>query len=288
MLGKKRIESNQQEVVLQKGETYIDNIIRPELDKAKFRVLHRDLDFVFCIDGEEGSGKSVLAMQLCKYLDPDFNIDRIVFNADQFIKTIKDPNFKKGSAVLLDEAYNAANSRAAMSEVNRSLIAVATEMRQKNLFVCIVLPSYFDLDKTLAIWRTRCLFHVYFSDDYKRGQYIVFPKNNKKDLYLKGKKNYNYYAVKSPYQPCRFFGSYIVDEEAYRLKKSNAFNKRIVSNQAKKWLDQRNAFIKFIYKNYKLTQEEISKIPTQFNAPEASREGIREALKGLSTENLSF
>lgn len=285
MLGKKR----EQNLILKKqSDIFVDDIIKPELDKAKYRVLNRDLDFVFGVDGEEGSGKSVLAMQLCKYLDPNFNIDRIVFNSDAIIALIKDPNLNKGSAILLDEAYNAANSRATMSEVNRSLIAVATEMRQKNLFVCVVLPSFFDLDKALAIWRTRALFHVYFSEDYKRGQYTVFPKNVKKDLYLKGKKNYNYHAVKSPYPPCRFFGSYVVNEDEYRLKKSEAFKKRTVSNQAKKWLEQRNAYIKYLYKEIGMNQEAIAKIPTNYGAVCPTQEGISYVLKELLQENAAF
>ena len=140
----------------------IDKAIKSELDKIKDRVINKDMDYFGVVDGDEGSGKSVLAMQWCKYLDPSFNLDRIVFTSDQFVALLKDPKLKPGSAILLDEAYNAANARATMSEVNRSMVAVTTEVRQKNLFVFIVLPSFFDLDRTLAIHRTRSLCHVYY------------------------------------------------------------------------------------------------------------------------------
>ena len=45
----------------------------------------------------KNSGKSVLAMQLASYLDPNFNLDQVVFNSDQFLKLIKDPKTKKGA-----------------------------------------------------------------------------------------------------------------------------------------------------------------------------------------------
>src|SRR3989337_2972665 len=129
----------------------IDPILKPELDKIINRVTKKDLDWVCVVDGEEGVGKSVFAQQLAKYLDPTFNLDNLVFTADEFIKQIKAPENKKGKAVLLDEAFNSANARASMSEVNRSLAGVATEMRQKNLYVIIVLPSIFDLDRYFAL-----------------------------------------------------------------------------------------------------------------------------------------
>lgn len=257
----------------QQKEVYIDKITKAELDKVKHRVLTKDRDFVAIVDGEEGVGKSVLAQQLAAYLDPDFNIDKIVFNSDDFIKLIKDPKTKKGSAIVLDEAFSAANSRASLTEVNRAMIGVATEMRQKNLFILMVLPTFFDLDRYFAIWRCRALFHVYFTPDEDR-HYIMFPKESKKLLYLSGKKFYNYNKPPAPYPPCQFFNTYTVDEQEYRLKKSEAFKKRTVSNMARKWMMQRNSFIKFLFKSYGLTQEELAKIPTQYGVEAISQRQI--------------
>lgn len=268
-----------------KEHPYIDKAIQPQLDKIKSRVLNRDMDYVGVFDGDEGCGKSVLAMQVCKYLDPTFNINRIVFTSDAFINLIKDPTLKKGSAILLDEAYNAANSRATMTEVNRSMIAVATEMRQKNLFVFVVLPSFFDLDRTLAVHRTRSLFHVYFGEDYQRGQYVVFPKDEKRELYLAGKKKYSYAYPHSPFPPLRFFDEYVIDEAQYRQRKADAFKKRTVSNQAKKWLMQRNAYIKYIYLSLNMSQADIGKLPMQYGAESISNEGISFVLKEIQDEN---
>jgi len=246
-----------------KKELFVDNALRTELDRIKEVVTKKDRDFVLIVDGEEGCGKSVLAMQIGKYLDPNLTLDNITFNASQFIERLKtSPKF---SCVILDEAYTSASSRGALSEVNRSMVGVATEMRQKNLFVIINLPTFFDLDRYFALWRCRALMHVYFDKKGNRGQYVIFPKSSKKYLYLTGKKFYNYSKPKSPLPACRFNNYYPVDEHAYRVKKSEAFNKRAVSNQARRWREQRNALIKEIHHNYKVGSNKFKDIFTKWN-----------------------
>lgn len=235
---------------------YIDPIVLPQLIEIKKLVIKKDRDWVGVIDGEEGSGKSVLAQQIARVLDPKFNISKLCFNADQFVKAIK--TSPKHSCIILDEGYASANARASLTEVNRSLVALGTEMRQRNLFILIVLPTFFDLDKYFALWRSRCLFHVYFSIDGKRGKYILVPKTAKKLLYLNGRKKYDYRKPASPYPPCRFTNYYTVDEMEYRQKKAEAFKKRTVSNIARKWKGQRDALIKEMYHNFKVSSADIS------------------------------
>jgi hypothetical protein len=261
----------------------VDPLVAKELDKVKYKVLHKDMDWVTIIDGEEGVGKSVLAQQLARYVDPTFNLDNIVFTADGFIKQIKDPKNKAGKAIVLDEAFNAANARASMSEVNRSLAGVATEMRQKNLFIFIVLPSFFDLDRYFALWRCRSLFHVYFNEQEDR-RYIIFPKDKKKYLYLSGKKTYNYSKPRSPFPPLVFPHVYCTDEELYRDKKSMAFKKRTVSHQARKWLMQRNAYVKHLMKSLGLTQDEAAKLPTQYGVDPIDQTTISRIMKEIVQE----
>lgn len=240
-------------------EPYCDPLIYAELLKVKKRVLTKDRDYVAVYDGEEGVGKSVLAMQHARILDPNFNLTQVVFTSDEFIKIIKDPKTKKGACIVLDEAFNAANNRASLTEVNRSMIALATEMRQKNLFVLLVLPTFFDLDKYFALWRCRALFHAYFTPDEDR-HYIVFDKVSKKLLFLHGKKTYDYTYPKAPFPPCKWFNDYVVDEEDYRAKKAEAFKKRTVSNQARTWLMQRNVVIKHVMRSYGYTAEQLNEI----------------------------
>jgi hypothetical protein len=94
------------------------------------------------------------------------------------------------------------------------------EMRQKNLFVFIVLPTIFLLDKYVALWRTVGLFHVY-SKKGKRGFWIFFNRRKKKLLYLNGKKDYSYSGkgIPSSNFKGRFLDQYVVDEVEYRRRK---------------------------------------------------------------------
>lgn len=241
------------ELTLEDKKLFIDDIMKPQLDSIKDKVCNKDRDFVLVIDGEEGCGKSVLAMQFAKYFDPNLTMENITFDADQFMERLR--NAEKNSCIVLDEAFNAANSRAAMTEVNRSMIGVATEMRQRNLFIIMVLPTFFDLDKYFALWRCRALIHVYYNKTGDRGNYIIFPKSAKKYLYLTGRKQYNYSKPKSPYPPCRFFNYYPLDEEEYRKKKASAFKKRKVTRQEKRWIAQRNILVRgMVNDGYKLPQ----------------------------------
>lgn len=259
---------------------WIAPIVKEQLTNIKRRVLDKDRDFVLVIDGEEGSGKSVLAQQIGSFLDPAFTLDNIVFTSDGFLKLIKDPKIKKGSCIVLDEAMAAASSRGSLSEVNRSMQAVASEMRQKNLFIIFCIPSFFDLDKYFALWRCRALFHIYFTPEENR-RYVIFPKEHKKLLYLNGKKTYSYAKPYSPYPPFSFPNYYPVDETEYRLKKATAFKKRTVSNQARTWMVQRNAYVKYILTTLGIAQEDVAKIPANYGAPTLSQRHISHIVKEL-------
>lgn len=200
----------------------MDGYLRKNLDQAK-KVIKKDWDMVMCIDGYEGAGKSVLAQQCALYCDPTFNVDRCCFTPEDFIHQIN--NSQPYQAVIYDEAYGGMSSRAALSEVNRSLMAVLAEIRQKNLFVFIVLPCFFELDKYAAVWRARALLHVYTGDNFERGRFSFYNQDRKKALYASGKKFFSY-KFPTPNFIARFAKGYAVDEVAYREKKLAALKAR--------------------------------------------------------------
>lgn len=238
---------------------YMDPIMRSRLDKVRKLVKTKDRDWVCVIDGEEGSGKSVISMMIAKYLDPNFNLNNVCFNSEQFIKKLRDS--KKNTAIVSDETYSVASARASLSAMNRNLNTVTSEMRQRNLFVIMVIPSFFDLDKTQAIWRCRALIHVYYDKKGDRGRYIIFPKRHKLKLYLNGKKNYSYSKPKSPLPVCKFKNEYVVNEKAYRLKKYESFKARKMATALEmKQKERIKRLIIYLYDEVKLTDEEISTI----------------------------
>jgi hypothetical protein len=204
-------------------ECFMDGYLKTILDQAK-DVIKKDWDLVFCIDGQEGAGKSLLAQQCAKYVDPSLCIERITFKPEEFKQAIV--NAEKFQAVVFDEAYSGLTARAAMSRINKSIVQMLAEIRQKNLFVFIVMPTFFDLDKYVALWRSRGLFHVYVDGNMKRGFFRYYNYDKKKELYVSGKKFYNYFKP-PPNFYAKFPNKYMVDEGSYRAKKLEALNANI-------------------------------------------------------------
>ena len=201
----------------------MDNRLRVNLDNRVKEILEKkDKDYFLIIDGMEGSGKSTLAMQIGKYVDNTLNLDRICFSPNDFREQI----FKatKGQCIIFDEGFTGLSSRASLSKVNKMLVSLMMQMRQKNLFVIIVLPTLFLLDKYVAIHRASSLIHV-FESKGNRGYFKLYGANKKKLLYILGKATYDYSKPKTDFVG-RFYGRFALgdkkEDKKYRTKKEKA------------------------------------------------------------------
>jgi len=201
---------------------YMDGYLHKVYNKAK-SIITKDWDVVFLVDGTEGGGKSVLAQQGAAALDPTFTIAQIAFTPEEFKAAILKSS--KYQSVVYDEAYTGLSSRGTMSDINKTLVSMLAEIRQKNLFVFIVMPTFFDLDRYAAIWRSRGLLHIYTDKGYGRGYFSYYNKERKKNLYILGKKFYDYRKPRPNFRG-RFTNYYVVDEEEYRKKKLKALGAR--------------------------------------------------------------
>ena len=241
------------------------------LNKGKEAVLHKDWDRVYIIDGTEGSGKSLLGLQLGFYLDPTLNLNRITFSGEKFAKAVE--NAKKGQCIIFDEAFNGLSSSGATSKLNRLITRKLQECRQRNLFLIIILPTFFMLQKYAAIFRSKALFHVYSTKKGVRGYYKVYNPKNKKRLYLSGAKLYSY---KYPYvkHSYRFYGKYPLDESEYRTKKLEAlkFNEDETATPGYQWKVQRDIMIIYLHYELKLTYESIELVYKDCEYPLSSRQ----------------
>lgn len=239
---------------------YIEERLLRNLDKIRDKVTTKDTDFFWAIDGEEGSGKSVFTLQLAKTVDPSFCLDRITFTAKDFQNAILKAS--KGQAVVFDEAFRGLSSRSALGEVNKILVGLMMECRQKNLFVFVVMPSFFLLDKYVALWRSKGLFHVYTLKG-KRGYWMYFNKKKKKILYLKGKALYTYSFPKTEFKG-KFFNQYTVNENAYREKKAAAFNTFGKQIKLEEVMDQRNILLWVLNRKMGMSTYDISKLVAEY------------------------
>ena len=235
---------------------YMEKELKGNLDILK-EAIANNWDGLLVVDGAEGSGKSVFTQQLAYYCDPTLNADRICFTPDEFKETVL--NAEKFQAVVYDEAFLGLSSRKAMSDTNHSIVSMLTEIRQKNLYIFIVLPTYFDLDKYVAIWRSRALVHVY-ANKFERGYFGFYDFKGKKQMYVYGKKFYAYNRKYASFAGT-FPDVYTVGKEEYTKKKLaslHKYNKSMESNKEATLHIWRNRYIMHLYRS-NLKVPEITK-----------------------------
>ncbi len=251
---------------------YLDSRLKKNFDRIKIELEKEDRDCFIAVDGPEGSGKSTIALQIGKYVDPTLDLSRVVFDAESFRQAIF--KAKKRQCIVFDEAFTGLSSRASLSGTNRILISLMMQMRQKNLFVIIVLPTIFLLDKYVAIFRSRTLIHVYESKDKKgikiRGYFRVYNEKLKKYLFLLGKPTYSYggskWKVRTRFRG-RFYGVFALGDKEmdkeYREKKAKALEqteKSPMSAGQVKYREQRDIILYLLRKTSNMTYQQLSNL----------------------------
>jgi hypothetical protein len=271
----------------EKVSIYYDGWLeRQIITVVKPAILQKDKDFVVVIDGGERLGKSTLAQQLAKICNNHFDLVHICMTPEEFERAIKKAS--RGDAIVFDEAFTGLSSRSALSEINKILVKMMMEMGQKNLFVFIVLPSFFMLDKYVAIHRSRCLFHVYAKRG-KRGRWAYFNSEKKKLLYIYGKRDMNYHPwIKDPRSGRRiilkanrlgrFTSAYTVNEQKYREKKRYALESTKSIKKSDRFQEQRDYLIYYLIQQYSLKKTNVSKIMKK-SGYKLSRQAILKVVK---------
>lgn len=218
----------------------IAKLLTQNLEYWRNAVLYDDWDCIGVIDGWEGAGKSVLAQQVAKFLDKDHEIspDRVVFTPEAFTEAVLKAD--KGRAIVWDEARGGLNRRRTMSATNNAITDMLAEIRQRNLFIIIVLPTFYELDRNVALWRARWLIHVYIVGDpakrrFIRGRYRFYSSDAKKRLYCDTSQSrfYEYPAKKSAFAG-KFDNIYVIPEEEYKKQKADALRAHGVKDEKKK------------------------------------------------------
>jgi hypothetical protein len=207
---------------------YLDGYLQENLDITKERV-HKDWDCVALVTGEEGSGKTTLAAECCYYLDSSFNLDRIVFNAEQFEEAVD--KAEPYTAILWDEADDLGGHWA-----NQMLMAIKKKfmrIRSKNLYIFLVTPSLFHLSIYFVMHRPLFLLDVY-SDKLDRGYFRFFAKQGLKNLYIHGKKFWNMTAWHPNFRGrfTNWGADFPIDTLKYKAKKEEAVKSMIVSKDS--------------------------------------------------------
>lgn len=178
-------------VSLQGEEISIDNYLLKKMEAIKWALEH-DHDIMFIIDGKERSGKSTLALQLGAYLYPQLSADNIAIDAADAIKKFE--MLPPKSVLIIDEGSLMFSSRDAMMREQRRIVKILSIIGQKNLVFIVCLPSFFNLNRYIAVERSRFLIHIYTDEKLQRGKFAYFGERQLRPLYDVGRKKYNSYA----------------------------------------------------------------------------------------------
>lgn len=120
--------------------------------------LRDDMDYIICIEGHEGTGKSALAYQLASKIDLDFNVNSYIYNGDVLKKWVFEA--PKYSAAIIDEAGLMLFRRDSMKQDNKTLVKILQTCRYRNLCLFFVLPSIHTLESYLSNWRVNVCFET--------------------------------------------------------------------------------------------------------------------------------
>lgn len=210
---------------------FIEDALAANLDTYAKKIAN-DMHFCLILSGNDsvGNGKSTLATHVASYLTCQvnnlhgvnnvFTHKNMVFKAHNLVS--RSFELPKYSVVVLDEGDDLTEH--GMKETARQIKKYFRKCRQLNQILILILPAFFELPRFYALSRSHCLLNVKFMGEFDRGFFDFYGPKQKKYLYLKGKKDWNYDIVPSDFSG-RFFASYSffpnpkLESELYRKAK---------------------------------------------------------------------
>jgi len=150
------------------------------IQQIRDRLYKKNKNYLAVICGATGDGKSYSALQLCKRVDPSFNIERVAFRAQDFLDLLDSNTLKKGNAVMWDEVgAGGLPAKTWWAITNRTINYVLQTFRTDNLCVIMTTQDLYYIDKD-----ARKLLHSYMEalkvDDKEESvllKYLVVQNN---------------------------------------------------------------------------------------------------------------
>lgn len=171
---------------------YIHHKLKDKLDNIK-KIQARNWDCMFIICGIEGGGKSTLGKLCMWYLsNGTATINNIAANAQEAFDKLK--NLPDESPLLIDEGELMFSAKDSMRTEQKQLLKILQVIRQKRMSLIVVCPDFFDLQKYLAVHRSRFVLRAVTDRKLTRGTFLYWGERRKKLLFEMGKRNFNSYT----------------------------------------------------------------------------------------------
>jgi adenylate kinase family enzyme len=222
---------------------------------------------IVIMDGDPGSGKTTLASQFCYYLtDGKFCLKDIVYDFPSFDTKLN--NAKVGDAILLDEAYDTLNKKKTMSQHNFQIIGKLQRTRIKRVFIFILLPNVYDLDKRFVTTLPFMYINIQRKDLSRKRKYAMWRREEFRPLialndniFIRPKK-IKIYDTSPVISGERFRNWMPFDVNEYNKQKEEAYknmykaeNESKLNKYEQKYMTQRNKLIRAMRDDGKTVKE---------------------------------
>ena len=215
-------------------EYYLNDNLK-EICDLTIRRTKKNWDNLIIIDGPERSGKSTLARAIAYYISytkgAKFTIENIFFDPDEMLEYA---TTHQDEMIIWDEAAFGGQSNQWQNEVQRKMNTMLMVCGKfKNTYIFII-PSFFRLNRYLAIDRSLGLIHVYSPDLITRGQFICLSEAQKIRAYNKYRQTEWYGKQHSFRGTFTIKNQDFIDEAVYEAKKDAAIKKFLEDKGQKK------------------------------------------------------
>ena len=121
------------------------------------RVRH-NFDAVVIISGDEGLGKSSLALRMAEVLDPTFQVGRICYTSKDVLSRFRDT--EKGRVIIYDEAARSLLGANSNTPEAKSLAMALMLVREKGLITILNIPRIRELAPSMRARRATLWFYI--------------------------------------------------------------------------------------------------------------------------------
>jgi hypothetical protein len=154
------------------------------------RRLADDWDVMMVIDGERGSGKSALAQEIGRRMDPRFSVDQVALSAREMLRLYG--TLRRGQVAVYDESALGLLSRGFMSEEAIALVQAALIGRKLGIVTVLAIPDLMILDVAFRESILKYRITVERRDEGERGTAWVhvrhfsprYTRSDRRGLYL--------------------------------------------------------------------------------------------------------
>lgn len=237
-------------------EYSMDSKLAGKLDLMIKRMQGTD-DNILLIDGDEGQGKTEMAMGACYYVSHNmgrtYNVKHIFFELDEVIKFASST---EQQVIHFDEGALGLQSTQWWNKNQQKFLTLCMVARKKKHFIVICIPKFYKLSQYITEERSIGLIHVYSRKNMQKGRFCYFTKRAKDKLIQQWKKR----KVKTYKKYHSFHGTFpqaskkiFVDEEMLEYEKNKdqaIFNvgspESTTSSAQDRFLTQRNLLIKYV------------------------------------------